>query len=175
MTPTSPRAQEPVPSSPPPSFRSRASSIVSRHLLASEDPIATDAERTLRDTFDDGSDSDDEGNNGGDDRQRLIRSTTTPLSASNRTAQDGGRPDIIRTFTRFPGAQVPDRQDARSRYATAQPTNSAPNRQNDGVFANLDAKPERGEKLEEQPPVSPSRRGLFDRQLMFTVIRSGSS
>src|SRR4051812_27737821 len=64
-----------TPSSPPPSFRSRASSPTSRHLLADVSPV----DQNLADTFDaDGSDSD--GENDGDDRQRLMRGTPTSSS-----------------------------------------------------------------------------------------------
>ena len=131
---------EPTPSSPPPSFRSRASSVASRHLLTSEDPIATEAERTLADTFDDGSDSDDEGNNAGDDRQRLMRTSTLQSIPEQTVAQHGDRTNVPKPVTQIPvrpaGAPYPSL------------------RHNDGVFANLDAKPERGEKSEDTPPVS---------------------
>ena len=139
------QASHTVPSSPPPSFRSRASSLSSRHLLSSEDPITSDAERTLADTFDDGAVSDNESNDG-DDRQRLMRGNPQPPSADNEE-----RPALQRAVTEFPT------------FPTAAPgTLAAPVRvygggarpsSNDGVFANLSAKPEHGEKLEEQPPV----------------------
>ena len=134
-----------IPSSPPPSFRSRASSPSSRHLLSSEDPITTDAERTLADTFDDGTASDNESNDG-DARQRLMRGNPNP-----QVADDADRPTIQRAVTELP-----------SFPAAAPGTLAAPVRvygggtrpsSNDGVFANLSAKPEHGEKLEEQPPV----------------------
>ena len=60
---------------------------------------------------------------------------------------------MLRTFTRFPGAGAPEAVDLPARPATVNPPYSSHSRSNDGVFANLDAKPERGEKLEEQPPV----------------------
>lgn len=147
--------QEHEPSSPPPSFRSRASSPSSRRLL-SEDPVATEAERTLADTFDDGSESDEECQNNGDDRQRLMRSNTIQSNTDQRAVYDGDRPNLPRTVTRFPGGEVPPvafNVPARP-YTTAPP--SSLSHSNDGVFANLNAKPERGEKLEEQPPVRPS-------------------
>lgn len=155
MTPTTSNDHDPIPSSPPPSFRSRASSIASRHLLRSEDPATTDAERDLNDAFDNGSDSDEEDNNEGDDRQRLIRSATSHSLSGSRPAQDGGRPDLLRSFTRFPGGPT-SRNDQSTPPAATPPQTSSHNRPmgNDGVFANLNAKPERGEKLEEQPPVS---------------------
>lgn len=134
-----------IPSSPPPSFRSRASSPSSRHLLSSEDPITSDAERTLADTFDDGTASDNESNDG-DDRQRLMRGNPPPSSANNE------RPTMQRAVTEFPtfDTSAPETLAAPVRVygGGARPSS------NDGVFANLSAKPEHGEKLEEQPPAS---------------------
>lgn len=141
-----------IPNSPPPSFRSRSSSPSSRRLLHGDD-------QELADAFgdEDGSDDDDEL----DDRQRLMRgnpagwapadySQMTPASSSETTgdAQEPSReapanprrPTILPTFT-LPGS-------GGSRSVTAS---------NDGVFANLAAKPERGEKTEDLPPVSSIR------------------
>jgi len=147
-----PATAESTPASPPPSFRSHASSPSSRHLLSS-DPITTEAERTLADTFDDGSDSDDDGNNEGDDRQRLMRANTIQSETEHRVVHDGDRPELPRTFTRFPGVIPPVATTVAARpTAGGAPFNSFS--QNDGVFANLNAKPERGEEKEEQPPVS---------------------
>ena len=142
-----------TPSSPPPSFRSRTSSPSSRHLLTSEDPIASEAERTLADTFDDGSDSDDDNTNGGDDRQRLMRASTVQSDSTQRVVHDGNRPDLPRTITQFPGAVAPVVSNVPARSHTGVAPVSSLAHSNDGVFANLNAKPERGEKLEEQPPV----------------------
>ncbi|KAL8698535.1 MAG: hypothetical protein Q9201_006519 [Fulgogasparrea decipioides] len=139
-----------IPSSPPPSFRSRTSSPSSRHLLASEDPLVSEADRTLADTFDDGSASDGESNDGGDDRQRLMRGNTIPpTEGQTTTVSDGARPvPIQRTVTEFPGVVpiAPERTRGMP-YSTFASSN-------DGVFANLSAKPERGEKLEEEKPPS---------------------
>ncbi|KAL9016982.1 MAG: hypothetical protein Q9185_005677 [Variospora sp. 1 TL-2023] len=139
-----------VPSSPPPSFRSRASSPSSRHLLNAEDPLTSEADRTLADTFDDGSESDADSNEAGDDRQRLMRGNTVPLTETQTTTtSDGARPvPIQRTVTEFPG--VTPVASGRTRgmpYSTFASSN-------DGVFANLNAKPERGEKQEEEKPPS---------------------
>ncbi|KAL8992675.1 MAG: hypothetical protein Q9188_007529 [Gyalolechia gomerana] len=137
-----------VPSSPPPSFRSRASSPTSQHLLTSEDPLTSEADRTLANTFDDGSDS--ESHNGGDDRQRLMRGNTVPpTEVQTTTVNDEARPlPIQRTVTEFPGITpvVPGRTRGMP-YSTFASSN-------DGVFANLSAKPERGEKQEEEKPPS---------------------
>ena len=152
------RNPEPAPSSPPPSFRSRASSPSSRHLLSS-DPIASEAERTLADTFDDGSDSDpDDGNNVGDDRQRLMRANTAHSETEHKIIHDGDRPNLSRDATHFPMAVTPATSIPARPYTGSAPFSSFSH--NDGVFANLNAKPERGEKLEEQPPVN----------LLFTII-----
>ena len=159
---------EPIPSSPPPSFRSRASSPSSRRLLSS-DPIASEAERTLADTFDDGSDSDDDENRQGDDRQRLMRASTTLSEAEQRVVHDGNRPDLSTTATRLPG-QVPPATNIPARPYTGGAPFSSFSHSNDGVFANLNAKPERGEKLEEQPPVS-----LFPKYEFHTADRLSHS
>lgn len=132
----------PLPSSPPPSFRSRASSPASRHLL-SEDPISGDADRTLADTFDDGQSSDDEDTP--DDRQRLMRAdpeAPSVAAGSSGNQPDPRSPELQRRVTELP-AFTP----------SAAIASRGPRQVNDGVFANLAAKPEKGEKNEELPPV----------------------
>lgn len=152
-SPRRPSDSDAIPSSPPPSFRSRASSPSSRHLL-SEDPITTEAERTLAATFDDGSDSDDDGHNEGDDRQRLMRAHSIQSASEERTANDGNGANLPGAVTRLPVVVPPVASNVPSRPYTSAAPFSTFSHSNDGVFANLDAKPERGEKLEEQPPVS---------------------
>lgn len=152
-TPPRPLSTETTPSSPPPSFRSRASSPSSRHLL-SEDPISTEAERTLADTFDDGLDSDDDGHNEGDDRQRLMRANTHQSQTEQRVVQDSNGPNLPVAVTRLPVVVPSVTSNVPARHRTGATPFSTFSHSNDGVFANLNAKPERGEKLEEQPPVS---------------------
>jgi hypothetical protein len=133
-----------VPNSPPPSFRSRTSSPNSRHNA--ETPV----DQNLADTFDaDGSDSDED--NDGDDRQRLMRGTpssssTEQVNTQSTTTSETPRPPIIeRRVTHLPA------------FAPVQPTSGrvyGGGSGSDGVFANLSAKPETGEKVEEHPPVS---------------------
>ncbi|KAF2085310.1 hypothetical protein K490DRAFT_75174 [Saccharata proteae CBS 121410] len=127
--------QYPIPSSPPPSFRSRASSPTSRHLLSGHDPLASDADRELEDTFAGPDDDDsDEEHDGVDDRQRLMR------GQPNATADEAIPRPIERRVTQFP---------------TFTPTSGRTvggGSGNDGVFANLSAKPTRGEDAEEKPP-----------------------
>jgi len=130
-----------IPSSPPPSFRSRASSPTSRHTAESA------VDQNLADTFDaDGSDSD--GENDGDDRQRLMRGTPTSSSTeqlntqSTRASEAPRPPPIERRPTHLP------------EFAPPRPTGRVygGGSGSDGVFANLSAKPEAGEKTEEHPP-----------------------
>lgn len=133
---SSQNVQQIVPDSPPPAFRSRASSIVSRRQpsLATLRPV----DQTLADTFDAGpNDNDNDGID--DDRQRLIRDAVTSSQQS-----PGMRQPSQRATTSFPSLFGAGR--------TQHPGPSAMS--NDGVFANLNAKPELGEKSEEQPPVS---------------------
>ncbi|CAL3971789.1 unnamed protein product [Diplocarpon coronariae] len=133
------------PSSPPPSFRSRASSPTSRLTLSSA------VDQDLADTFDaDGSDSDEE--NTGDDRQRLMRGSPTSSSSPPREQRDvtttptaeAPRPLVQRRPTQFPVYAVPPPPANGRVYGGGSGS--------DGVFANLSAKPERGEKVEEHPP-----------------------
>ena len=159
MTPHLSDDRQQSPSSPPPSFRSRTSSPSSRRLLTSDNPIATDAERTLHDTFDDGSDSDGEGR-AEDDRQRLMRSNTIASTAGSRSVLDENRRLVLSTPTPQPGPDAPRAVNVPARPpASNHPFSSF--QHNDGVFANLSAKPERGEKTEEQPPVCLSSPSLY--------------
>lgn len=129
----------PIPASPPPSFRSRASSLTSHRLL----PSSNDHE-ALSDAFDaDGSDSDEE--NDGDHRQRLMRGTPTSTSDEESDATNSERPQLAeRHITQIP-TFPPDNPLSGRVYGGGSGS--------DGVFANLNAKPESGEKLEEHPPV----------------------
>lgn len=130
-----------IPASPPPSFRSRASSPSNgaSHRLLSDDPLAADADRTLADTFDTESEDEEEGD-GRDDRQRLMRGQPEPEGESEES--DAARMGMQRRVTQLP---VFNTQAPSGRVVGAG--------QNDGVFANLSAKPTRGEDLEEKPPV----------------------
>ncbi|KAI1608636.1 hypothetical protein EDD36DRAFT_422975 [Exophiala viscosa] len=137
-SPLSPDSPRHSPSSPPPSFHSRASSPTTRRLL-NQDPLSHEANQDLEDTFDDGEASDAE--NDGDDRQRLMRADSTLASRDAPTpsappADARPNPTIERRVTELPAFRP-------------MPTS---NRPTDGVFANLSAKPERGEPLEDKPP-----------------------
>ncbi|KAL5120365.1 hypothetical protein ACEQ8H_001655 [Pleosporales sp. CAS-2024a] len=139
--PAAPRrhAQQWPPASPPPSFHSRASSPTapaSRRLLA-DDPLAMDEDRTLADTFDSGSDADADADDddGRDDRQRLMR-------ANPRTDDGPATPTIHRRVTELPVFNNTHPPSTGRVYGGG----------NGGVWANLSAKPTRGEDAEEKPP-----------------------
>jgi hypothetical protein len=132
---TAHRPTQPIPNSPPPSFRSRASSRTPRDPRVNAD---------LADAFDaDGDDSDDDA----DDTQRLVRggSTTTP-GASTPADSASTRSQPTSRTTQPPSASAPATRPTRGRVYGG-------GIQSDGVFSNLTAKPERaGEEKEEQPP-----------------------
>jgi hypothetical protein len=131
-----------IPNSPPPSFRSYPSSRrTSRH-----DIRQSEEERDLDDAFD--APSDDEADEDTRDRQRLVRSDDASSSAdadaaaqSNNTARPEQPRRTVTALPTFVSASSSGRPAGNS-YA------------NDGVFANLAAKPTVGEELEEKPPVS---------------------
>lgn len=127
-------SQQWPPASPPPSFHSRASSPTTRRLLA-DDPLAHPQDRTLADTFDSDSDDDDD-EHGRDDRQRLMRGNPPPDDAA------AAPPAIQRRMTELPAFNT-----------QAPATGRVYGGGNGGVWANLSAKPTRGEDVEEKPPV----------------------
>lgn len=125
-----PKPQHDVPASPPPSFHSRASSPNRR---------GSSVDTALADAFDadDASDEDDDA----DDRQRLVRQTVSPLTAS--PGHDA---------TRF---AAPVDQAEHIASSASRPRVVGGGNGTDGVFANLSARPERrNSEKEEQPPVS---------------------
>ncbi|KAI0206570.1 hypothetical protein F4808DRAFT_404604 [Astrocystis sublimbata] len=136
-TPPSPTSLRPqrIPNSPPPSFRSRSSSTDRRRRNVDAD---------LADAFDtDGDESDDEP----DDRQRLVRGNSfpthhdTPASAPDSTIEAQTTPTQSQPFV-----------------ASHRPQPATNSRiygggiQSDGVFSNMTARPERGEKIVEEAP-----------------------
>ncbi|KAH6614484.1 hypothetical protein B0J18DRAFT_389172 [Chaetomium sp. MPI-SDFR-AT-0129] len=140
-TPPVPRPTYPIPNSPPPSFRSRASS----RDRAANRPVNPD----LVDAFDADGDDSDEDEDGSDDRQRLVRGNSTPLFRSEGTGRTGagaagGQEQAAAAVT------------AGQPTAVVAPTSSrvyGGGIQSDGVFSNLSAKPETGEgEKDEMPP-----------------------
>ncbi|KAF2433717.1 metal homeostatis protein bsd2 [Tothia fuscella] len=130
-----------IPNSPPPSFHT----VSSHH----HGPLASDADRELNDTFDSpDSDDEDDGNNEGD---RLMnggsgnKTATTPTGGNNShtsSTTEEPRP-IERRVTQLP-VFAPNTSTPFQVYGGGGG--------NDGVFANLSAKPTRGEELDEKPP-----------------------
>jgi len=147
--PSSPQQQlsHTVPASSPPSYRSRNSSPQRRREISDSDPLVSDADRTLADTFDSPSDSESEDGDRGDhrldDRQRILsgRPSDTTTESEAQQTQNGDRPAVERRVTQLPI------------FAPSTTSQRQGGSVNDGVFANLSAKPERGEDLEEKPPV----------------------
>ncbi|KAI8624175.1 hypothetical protein F5Y19DRAFT_337466 [Xylariaceae sp. FL1651] len=142
-TPITPSSLQPqrIPNSPPPSFHSRSSSSERR---------TQDVNPDLADAFDtDGDDSDDEP----DDRQRLMRGNSFPISqgaaaASQTMAGSGSEPSA-------PGLQTtpsPSSAAGNSAQASGNPRIYGGGIQSDGVFSNMTARPERGEKIVEEAP-----------------------
>ncbi|KAI1424327.1 hypothetical protein F5Y12DRAFT_462514 [Xylaria sp. FL1777] len=142
-TPHSPPPSQPprVPSSPPPSFHSRSSSADRRRQNVNSD---------LADAFDtDADDSDDEP----DDRQRLVRGNSFPL------AQPAVAASSAQTSSTGPELRQPQPAQPQSYPAAntgARPTTTSRiyggGIQSDGVFSNMTARPERGEKIVEEAP-----------------------
>lgn len=98
-------------------------------------------DQTLEDTFNAGPNADTENEIIEDDRQRLIHDAAIAVAPDQESC-----PGFARAETTFPsifGSNTRRNQGSSAMY-------------NDGVFANLNAKPERGEKQEEQPPVGPT-------------------
>jgi hypothetical protein len=130
-----------VPTSPPPSFRSRNSS----RRQSRDDPQATEQQRHLNDAFDAPSDDDSDDDQPRDQR-RLIQTNHTPSESPTDDDSASGAPRPTgpeRRVTEIP-VFVPPTSSGRTAGRTAQV--------NDGVFANLNAKPRPGEELEEKPP-----------------------
>lgn len=133
---------QPIPTSPPPSFRSLNSSR--RNSAQHDHHRDEDADRDIDDAF--AAPSDDESDHDGPDadRRRLVQSNDR--DSPEPTAPDVQPPRLGRRVTEInmflPGG-------SRSNNSR---TYGGGNSVNDGVFANISAKPTRGEELEEKPP-----------------------
>lgn len=132
-----------VPNSPPPSFRSRASS----RKPSRDDERQSEEERNLNDAFD--APSDDESDDGNPrDQRRLISGDHTPQTPSNEDASAESRDAQRPTVTQRRVTEVPI-------FVPTVPSGrvvGGGSHANDGVWANLNAKPRAGEDLEEKPP-----------------------
>ncbi len=151
-------ALHPSPSSPPPSFRSRSASPTSRRLLHDDPLHRHSTDQALADAFDD---SESEAGDEPDDRQRLMRAQPgAPPPADTNTSTSAEPAGTASSSSANAESQAGSR--GAQRTSTLLPffggtsssnSNRHINSSNDGVFANLAAKPERGEKTEDLPPV----------------------
>ncbi|KAI0466784.1 hypothetical protein F4859DRAFT_526493 [Xylaria cf. heliscus] len=140
-TPSSLRPQR-IPNSPPPSFHSRSSSADRRRQNVDSD---------LADAFDtDGDDSDDEP----DDRQRLVRGNSFPVSQSAGVSAPASttQAESRQSPPGLPSTQSQSFAGARGAQPTTNSRIYGGGIQSDGVFSNMTARPERGEKIVEEAP-----------------------
>lgn len=149
-TPITQRDPHSTPSSPPPSFRSEASSPTFRRLLSHDDPLNSEEDQTLADTFDDGEASDTE--DGPYDRQRLMRADPD-AAAREAQQQQEQKSTTTSTTTGSQRSPVQRRVTELPVFTPIVASRQQPRGGNDGVFANLAAKPERGDGGDEKPPV----------------------
>ncbi|WPH04310.1 Hypothetical protein R9X50_00719900 [Acrodontium crateriforme] len=129
----------PIPNSPPPSFRSRASSRRTSRENSRENEEAQD----LNDAFDAPSDEEDDDQNSRD-RRRLMPDNDSP-TARSRAASDSSTQSERPTGPLRATIQIPV-------FEPAAPSGRAVGSASDGVFANIAAKPQAGDDLEEKPP-----------------------
>jgi hypothetical protein len=136
-------APTPVPDSPPPSFRSRASS---------RRPSQSEEERNLHDAFDAPSDDDSDDENAADQRRLIQRTPSRSSSGASETSPSHSQPapqrpaSPRRTITQIP-VYVPT-----PATATTGGRVYGGGSGSDGVFSNINAKPRAGEDVEEKPP-----------------------
>ena len=145
-----------IPSSPPPSFRSRDSSpspSPNQRFFSENDPLTSDVDRTLADTFGSPSDDEDEDDHDEpDDRQRLMHGQASP----DHDDEDGDDASPSQNATSTPPRRIERRVTQlpvfvpRANGGRVYGGGNA----NDGVFSNLTAKPASGDLEDEKPPVS---------------------
>ncbi|KAI4843554.1 hypothetical protein E4T45_08556 [Aureobasidium sp. EXF-8846] len=131
-----------IPNSPPPSFRSHNSSR--RNSAQHNHHHDQDADRDIDDAFAAPSDDEDDRDAPNADRQRLVQTNDLDSAEPAAPVQPprlGRRVTEINMF--LPGG-------SRSNNTTT--TIGGGSSANDGVFANISAKPTRGEELDEKPP-----------------------
>jgi hypothetical protein len=158
---------EAVPDSPPPSFRSRASSPSESHrdrIYTENDPLTSDADRELADTFDSPSDEEDEDGHDAGAERRLMGGQASTADTNN---EDGNLPTqpapqrrIERRVTQLPV------------FAPRTGRVYGGGNANDGVFSNLTAKPARGELEDEKPPVRSILHSRSSQPAMLTCLTS---
>jgi hypothetical protein len=102
-------------------------------------------DRELADTFD-ANDSDSDEENDGDDRQRLMRGTPSTSPPAEQVDSEPAAAPVVSQRPQRSNTELP------SFVPTITGRVYGGGSGSDGVFANLSAKPESGEKLEEHPP-----------------------
>jgi hypothetical protein len=140
-------AQSPVPNSPPPSFRSRASSRRPSH----DNHNRSEEERNLHDAFDAPSDDDSDDENTADQRRLIQRTPSRSSSGAGEASPSHSQPPQRPASPRRTITQIPV-------YVPTPATATTGGRVygggsgSDGVFSNINAKPRAGEDVEEKPP-----------------------
>ncbi|KAI5204709.1 hypothetical protein E4T39_03456 [Aureobasidium subglaciale] len=131
-----------IPTSPPPSFRSRDTSR--RNSAQHDHHHDEDADRDIDDAF--AAPSDDESDHDGPDadRRRLVQ--PSGRESPETAAPEVQPPRLGRRVTEI-NMFLPGGSRSNSSRTIGGGTSA-----NDGVFANISAKPTRGEELEEKPP-----------------------
>ena len=99
-----------------------------------------------------------------------MRANTHRSDSEQRAVNDGNGPNLPGAVTRLPVVLAPVSSNVPARPSTGAAPFSAFSHSNDGVFANLSAKPERGEKIEEQPPVSTQTARCIFAGLVLTMF-----
>lgn len=130
-------SSQPIPNSPPPSFHSRSTSPVSPTTRSNGDAV----DRTLADAF--GGDDGDSDNEEGDDRQRLIRTGPAPSDSPTPGSIPRRQTEIPSFIPTAPQENATYNGNTNTRLFIAS---------NDGVFGNINAKPQVGDNQEELPP-----------------------
>jgi len=147
-----------IPSSPPPSFRSRDSSPSpsrNQRFFSENDPLTSGVDRTLADTFDSPSDDEDDDDHAEpDDRQRLMHGQ----ASTDRDDQDEDDASPSQNVTSTPPRRIERRVTQLPVFVPSANGGRVygGGNANDGVFSNLAAKPASGDLEDEKPPVSSS-------------------
>jgi hypothetical protein len=143
-------AQSPtaVPDSPPPSFRSRASS---RRPSQSDNYNRSEEERNLHDTFDAPSDDESDDENNADQRRLIQCSPSRSSSDASETSTPQPQPPRRPASPQRTVTQIPIYAPTPAAAATGGRVYGGGSG-SDGVWANINAKPRAGEDVEEKPP-----------------------
>jgi hypothetical protein len=132
-----------VPDSPPPSFRSRASS---------RRPSQSEEERNLHDAFDAPSDDDNDDENAADQRRLIQRTPSRSSSGASGASPSHSQPPQRPASPRRTITQIPVYVPTPATTATTGGRVYGGGSGSDGVFSNINAKPRAGEDVEEKPP-----------------------